>query len=88
MAAMKLKEKLTLLEIAAFTKNVSTACEYMEVSRKTYYQIKKAYDAGGIEALERKNRKVLNYKNRVPRDVEAEVLKFSYIIHGEGYSRG
>lgn len=54
---LKLKEKLILLELTAFIKNVSIACEYMGVSRKTYYQVKKAYDAGGFEALERKNRK-------------------------------
>lgn len=39
---LKLKEKLILLEIAAYTKNISVACAYMGVSRKTYYWIKKA----------------------------------------------
>lgn len=74
---LKLKEKLILLEIAAFTKNISAACDYMGVSRKTYYQIKNAHDAGGVEALETRSKKRPNYKNRVPKDVESEVLKFS-----------
>ena len=74
---LKLNEKLILLELAASVKNVSSACEYMGVSRKTYYQIKKAYDAGGVEALERNNRKGPNHKNRIPKKIESEVLKFS-----------
>jgi len=81
MAAMKsylkLKEKLILLEIAAFIKNVSVACAYMGVSRKTYYRIKKTYDNGGVEALPRKDRKVPNLKNRVPKKVEKAILKLS-----------
>ncbi len=38
---LEIKEKLMLLELAAFGKNISAACIYMGVSRKTYYQIKK-----------------------------------------------
>jgi len=38
---LKIREKLILLELAAYRKNVAAACEYMGVGRKTYYQIKK-----------------------------------------------
>jgi transposase len=74
---LKFKEKLILLEMAAFAKNVSAACEYMGVSRKTYYQIKRAYDEGGVETLAPKLRRVPNLKNRVPEHVEEAVLKLS-----------
>lgn len=76
MAAMKphlkLKEKLILLEIAGYTKNVSVACEYMGVSRKTYYRIKKAYDKGGVETLAKKSRKVPNRKNVYPKRLKGQ----------------
>ena len=74
---LKLREKLMLLELAAYRKNVAAACEYMGISRFTYYQIKKAYDQGGVEALAKKSRKVPNLKNRVPEEVERAVLKLS-----------
>jgi len=66
-----------LMEMAAYGKNVSAVCKYMGVSRKTYYQIKKAYDEGGMEALDSKSRRVPNLKNRVPDQVEQAVLKLS-----------
>ncbi len=47
------------------------------LSRKTYYQIKRAYDEGGSEALAGKSRKVPNVKNRVPGHIEQAVLKLS-----------
>ena len=74
---MKIKDKLILLELAGLSKNVSVACEYMGVSRKTYYQIKRAFDEGGVEALAGKSRKVPNVKNRVPEHIEQAVLKLS-----------
>lgn len=73
---LKTKEKLILLELTAIG-NVSAACEYMNVSRKTYYQIKKAYDEGGVEALAPKFRRVPNLKNRVSDEVEEAVLELS-----------
>lgn len=66
-----------LLEMADFGRNVSAVCKYMGVSRKTFYQIKKAYDEGGAEALVPKLRRVSNLKNRVPDEVENAVLKLS-----------
>ena len=65
------------LEMADFDKNVFAICKYMWVSRKTYYQIKKAYDEGGVEALAPKLRRVPNLKNRVAGEVEDAVLKLS-----------
>ena len=74
---LKIKDKLILLELADLSKNVSVACEYMGVSRKTYYQIKKAFDEGGVEALAGKSRRVPNLKNRVSEHIEQALLKLS-----------
>lgn len=74
---LTIKEKLMLLEMADFSKNISAVCRYMGVSRKTYYQIKKAFEEGGVEALAPKFRRGVNLRNRVPEDVEDAVLKIS-----------
>ena len=66
-----------LLEMAAYGKNVSAVCRYMGVSRKTYYQIKKAYEKSGVEALAPKFRSRSSFKNRVSDDVEDAVLALS-----------
>jgi transposase len=73
---LTVKEKLMLLELATIG-TISAACAYMNVSRDTYYRIKKAYDDGGIEALSPKYRRVPNLKNRVADEVEELVLKLS-----------
>ena len=66
-----------LLEMADFGNNVSAVCRYMGVSRKTFYQIKKAFDEGGVEALAPKLRRSPNLKNRISEDIEDAVLELS-----------
>ena len=73
---MTIKEKLMLLELATIS-SVANACAYMNVSRDTYYRLKKDYDEGGVEALAPKYRQVPNLKNRVEEEVEDAVLKLS-----------
>lgn len=46
-----IKNKLGLLELANYLKNVSEACRVMGYSRDTFYRGRKAYREGGIEAL-------------------------------------
>ena len=69
-----IKNKLGLLELAEYLKNVSEACRIMGYSRDTFYRVKKAYEEGGIEALKEKSRRVPNIKNRVSQDIEQAVL--------------
>ncbi|MCC7144166.1 MAG: helix-turn-helix domain-containing protein [Candidatus Eisenbacteria bacterium] len=57
--------RLTLLELGEQLKNVSEACRMMGVSRLHFYEIKKVYGEGGLEALKAKSRRVPNPKNRV-----------------------
>jgi len=60
-----IKNKLGLLELANYLKNVSEACRVMGYSRDTFYRVRKAYEKGGIEAFKEKSRRRPNGKNRV-----------------------
>ena len=49
-----INRKLSLLELAEYLSNVSEACRIQGVSRQNFYDIKKAYEEGGIEGLREK----------------------------------
>jgi transposase InsO family protein len=66
-----------LLELGEYLKNVSEACRVMGVSRQHFYELKKSYEEGGLEALKEKSRRVPNAKNRVAPEVEEAVLAFA-----------
>ena len=72
-----IRNKLGLLDLAAYLKNVSEACRVMGFSRDTFYRVKKAYEEGGVEALKEKIRRKPNAKNRVPEEVEEAVLNLA-----------
>ena len=65
-----IRAKLSLLELGSLLKNVSEACRVMGVSRQHFYDIKKAYDEGGVEALaEQTRRNKPLHKNRVSQEL-------------------
>jgi transposase InsO family protein len=72
-----IRNKLGLIELAAYLKNVSEACRVMGYSRDTFYRVKSAYEQGGIEALKEKTRRRPNIKNRVSEDVERAVIELA-----------
>lgn len=76
--------KVSLLDLAEQLKNVSEACRIMRVSRDTFYRIKQAYDAEGIDGLREKTRRKPNLSNRVPPEVEEAVLSYSLDHPTEG----
>ncbi|NIM51479.1 MAG: helix-turn-helix domain-containing protein [Gemmatimonadales bacterium] len=65
-----MQRKLSVLELAEYLQNVSEACRVMGVSRQHFYDIRRAFEAGGLEALRDKNRRKPNFPNRAPPHVE------------------
>jgi transposase InsO family protein len=80
-----IRAKMSLLELAEYLKNVSEACRVMGVSRQHFYDIKQAYEQGGIEALKEKSRRHPNLKNRVAPEIELEVVRLAeeYPAYGQ-----
>lgn len=72
-----IKHKVGLLNLAEELGNVAQACRLMGVSRDTFYRVKEAKDAGGIDALLHKDRRTPNLKNRVDAATESAVLAFA-----------
>ena len=72
-----IRNKLGLIELAAYLKNVSEACRVMGYSRDTFYRVKSVYEEGGIEALKERSRRRPNIKNRVSEDVERAVVELA-----------
>jgi len=72
-----IRGKMNLLELAEYLKNVSEACRVTGVSRQHFYDIKKAYDEGGLAALREKSRRKPNLMNRAAPEVEAAVLEMA-----------
>lgn len=81
------RRRLSLLELGDYLKNVSEACRVMGVSRQHFYELKQAYEEGGLEALKEKSRRVPNPKNRVAPEVEAAVLDLSLEFPAYGQVR-
>lgn len=70
-----IRPKLSLLELGDLLKNVSQACRVMGVSRQHFYDIKQAYEEGGVEALQEQSRRNKPlHKNRVSQEIEDTVV--------------
>jgi len=82
-----IKNKLGLLQLAAYLKSVSEACRVMGCSRDTFYRIKKAHEEGGIEALRETSRRRPNLRNRVAEDIEQTVVAFAFENPSYGQKR-
>lgn len=72
-----IRNKMSLLELAEYLKNVSEACRVMGVSRQHFYDIKTAYEDGGAEALREKSRRKPNIKNRTAPEVEEAICELA-----------
>jgi transposase InsO family protein len=81
------RNKLSLLELAEYLKNVSQACRINGVSRQHFYDIKKAYEEHGLEGLKEKSRRKPCIKNRVAPEVEEAVLKMAIEYPAYGQAR-
>ena len=82
-----IRNKLSLLELAEYLKNVSEACKINGVSRQHFYDIKKAYEEEGLEGLREKSRRKPCIKNRVAPEVEESVIRMAYEYPAYGQAR-
>src|SRR4030095_2188117 len=80
MAALSqsIRRKLSLLKLAEELGNVSKACQIMGYHRDSFYEIKRAFQVGGVHALvEQKARPRGPPPNRVSPEIEAEILQYA-----------
>ena len=72
------RRKLSLLALAEELGNVSKACQIMGYHRDSFYEIKRAFQVGGVHALvEQKRGPRGPHPSRVAPEIEAEILRYS-----------
>ncbi len=71
------QKRVKLFSLVKELQNVSRACREMGVSRQYFYELRKAYQQQGEEALKEKNRKKPNLKNRVAPEIEKVVISYA-----------
>ncbi len=79
------RRKLSLLKLAEELQNVSKACQLMGYHRDTFYEVRRAFQVGGVAALVETKRGPRNpHPNRVAPEVEARILAYAldYPTHG------
>ncbi|MBF0290653.1 MAG: IS481 family transposase [Nitrospinae bacterium] len=80
-----IRRKLNILELGETLGNISDACRKMGVSRRHYYDVKKAIEQEGLEGLLEKSRHEPRIGNRVLGEVEQALLDYSlhFPAHGQ-----
>lgn len=79
------KRKLSLLQLAEELGNVSKACKLMGYHRDTFYEVRRAFQVGGVAALVEEKRGPRNpHPNRVAPEIEQKILDYalSFPTHG------
>ena len=80
-----IKRKLSLLQLAEELGNVSKACRIMGYHRDTFYEVRRAFQVGGVAALAEEKRGPRHpHPNRVAPEVEEKILDYalSFPTHG------
>lgn len=80
------RRKLSLLQLAEELGNVSKACQIMGYHRDTFYEVRRAFQVGGVAALiEKKRGPIGPHPNRVPPEVEEKILDYAleHPTHGQ-----
>src|SRR5690606_28491275 len=82
------RRKLSLLELAQGARQRRQACRIMGYHRDTFYEVKRAFQVGGVEALlERKRGPRSPHPNRVSEEVEKRILDCSLAFPTHGAQR-
>lgn len=78
------KRKLSLLQLAEEPGNVSKACKLMGYHRDTFYEVRRAFQVGGVAALVEKRGPRNPHPNRVAPEIEQKILDYalSFPTHG------
>jgi transposase-like protein len=82
------RRKLWLLQLAQELGNVSKACRLMGYHRDTFYEARRAFQVGGVQALVEQRRGPRGpHPNRVSPEIEARILASAYPVYSErGFS--
>jgi transposase InsO family protein len=72
------KRKLSLLQLAEELGNVSRACQIMGYHRDSFYEIRRAFQVGGVAALVEQRRGPRGpHPNRVAPEIEEKILEYA-----------
>ncbi len=72
------RRKLSLLKLAEELGNVSKACQIMGYHRDTFYEVRRAFQVGGVAALVENKRGPKNpHPNRLAPEIEQRILDYS-----------
>lgn len=82
------RRKLSLLQLAQELGNVSRACRIMGYHRDTFYEVRRAFQVGGVAALLEQKRGARGpHPNRVAPEVEEKVLAYALEFPTHGSQR-
>lgn len=82
------RRKLSLLKLAEELQNVSKACRIMGYHRDTFYEIRRAFQVGGVQALvEAKRGPRHPHPNRVSPEIESRILDYALTQPTHGAQR-
>lgn len=82
------KRKLSLLQLAEELGNVSKACKVMGYHRDTFYEVRRAFQVGGVAALVEERRGPRNpHPNRVAPEIEQKILDYALSLPTHGPQR-
>ena len=75
--AQSTRRKLSLLHLAQELQNVAKACRIMGYHRDTFYEVRRAFQVGGVAALVEQRRGPRGpHPNRVAEEVETKILAY------------
>ena len=86
--AQSTRRKLSLLQLAEELGSVSKACKIMGYHRDTFYEVKGAFQVGGVHALiEQKRGPRGPHPNRVSEETETRILDYALVHPTHGSQR-
>lgn len=86
--SQSIKRKLSLLQLAEELGNVSKACKLMGYHRDTFYEVRRAFQVGGVADLVEERRGPRHpHPNRVPAEVEPKILEYALVYPTHGAQR-